>query len=172
MDANTMADELELLMDRSYSYGSPGYEDYELESVLNLSYWHYIKTYYDELNNQKKHGFEETELRGRGLGELIRATTLTPSTNQTGVIKNGVYYDLPQDFLVAIYEEVELNKLDCNNDNISGEVRRIAHNEINRLRTNKYKRPKSLTTEAWVWRLHFSRQIDTYTSIVLSLIHI
>ena len=46
MTANEMADELELRLDRSFSYGSPGYEDYELSSVLNQALAHYVKTFY------------------------------------------------------------------------------------------------------------------------------
>ena len=51
MTANQMADELELKLDRSSSYASPGYEDFELSSVLTEAQTLYVKKYYDELNN-------------------------------------------------------------------------------------------------------------------------
>jgi hypothetical protein len=72
MTANEMADEVELILDRSSSYGSPGYEDFEISSVLNMAETLYIKKFYDELNNRKGKGFQEIEIRNQGLGALIK----------------------------------------------------------------------------------------------------
>ena len=49
MTANEMADALELKLDRSDSFGSPGYEDFELSSVLTEAEQLYVKKYFDEL---------------------------------------------------------------------------------------------------------------------------
>ena len=60
MTANEMASELELRLDRSDSFGSPGYEDFDVSSVLTAAQWLYIKKFYYEQNNRKRQGFEET----------------------------------------------------------------------------------------------------------------
>ena len=45
MTANEMADSLELKLDRSSSFGSPGYEDFELSSVLTEAQQLYVKKF-------------------------------------------------------------------------------------------------------------------------------
>jgi hypothetical protein len=52
MTANEMATELELELDRSSSLGSPGYEDFDLTSVLSKAEWFFVKKFID-----KKHKF-------------------------------------------------------------------------------------------------------------------
>jgi len=112
MTANQMADELELKLDRSDSFGSPGYEDFELSSVLTEAQMVYVKKFIDELNNRKGKGFQETEIRMQGLGALINnASALTPSTTQTGRLTNGTFFDLPMDHMYTVYEECAINKL-------------------------------------------------------------
>ena len=115
MTANTMANELELALDRSDSFGSPGYEDFELTSVLTEAQESYIKRFISQLNNRKQQGFQETEVRNQGLSALIRkGATLTVSAVQTDVLSNGVFYDLPTDFMYTIYEEATINQNICN----------------------------------------------------------
>jgi hypothetical protein len=165
MTANEMANELELELDRSASYGSPGYEDFELSSVLSKAVNFYVKKYYDELNNRKLKGFEETEIRDQGLGALITdAPSLTPSASQVGTIVNnsvtGKFFDLPSNHMYTIYEECVLDKIECGTDNtpIIAYVIPIAHNEMQRFNTSKYKRPfYKPSGDARVWRSEFSR---------------
>ena len=105
MTANEMANELELRLDRSDSFGSPGYEDFDLTSVLTEGQWLYIKKFASELNNRKNQGFEETEVRNQGLSALIKAgLTLSVSASQVGVLDNWVIYDLQDDIMFTIYE--------------------------------------------------------------------
>ena len=168
MTANEMANELELELDRSSSYGSPGYEDFELSSVLSKAVNFYVKKFYDELNNRKLKGFEETEIRDQGLGALIKdAPSLSPSASQAGVIINnnvtGKFFDLPSDHMYTIYEECVLDKVECGTENtpIIAYVIPIAHNEMQRFNGSKYKRPFFKPYgDARVWRTEFSR----YTS--------
>jgi hypothetical protein len=167
MTANEMADEVELILDRSSSYGSPGYEDFEISSVLNMAETLYIKKFYDELNNRKGKGFQEIEIRNQGLGALIKdAPSLTPSVSQVGVITNsnvvGKFFDLPSDHMYTIYEECKINKQECGTTNyIYAYVVPISHNEMQRFNWSKYKRPyyKSYG-DARVWRSEFSRLVD------------
>ena len=164
MDSNTMANELELRLDRSDSFGSPGYEDFELSSVLTEAQESYVKRFISELNNRKLQGFEETEIRSQGLSALIkRGTSLTTSASQTDVITNGKFFDLPTDFMYAIYEEAVIDKLLCNTVDtyIKVSVRPVSHDEISRFAFNKYKKPYYKNYgKGMVWRLVFSRFTD------------
>ena len=168
MTANEMANEVERILDRSSSFGSPGYEDFELSSVLTLAETLYIKKYFDELNNRKQKGFQEIEIRDQGFGALIKdAPSLTPSASQAGIISNssvvGKFFDLPTDHMYTIYEECIINKIECGTveSYINAYVVPIAHTEMQRFNWSKYKRPfyKSYG-DARVWRSEFSRQVS------------
>lgn len=168
MTANQMADEVERILDRSSTFGSPGYEDFELSSVLTMAEVLYIKKFYDELNNRKGKGFQEIEIRNQGLGALIKdAPSLTQSASQVGVITNanvaGTFFDLPSDHMYTIYEECVIDKTECGTKEapIYAYVVPISHNEMQRFNWSKYKRPyfKSYG-DARVWRSEFSRQVD------------
>jgi hypothetical protein len=167
MTANQMANEVELILDRSSTFGSPGYEDFELSSVLTMAEVLYIKKFYDELNNRKGKGFQEIEIRNQGLGALIKnAPSLTPSASQVGVITNsnvvGKFFDLPSDHMYTIYEECKIDKVECGTQNpIYAYIMHISHNEMQRFNWSKYKKPfyKSYG-DARVWRSEFSRFSD------------
>ena len=158
-----MADELELRLDRSDSFGSPGYEDFEISSVLTEAQFLYVKKFISEVNNRKVEGFEETEIRNQGLSALIkRGALLTISSDQADVLTNGKFFDLPTDFMYTIYEEAVIDKLICNTETpIVVDVKIVAHNEIPRFRKNKYKKPYYKNYgEGLVWRLVFSREVS------------
>lgn len=160
MNANQQANELELLLDRSDSFGSPGYEDFELSSVLTAAQQLYVKKFISQLNNRKQQGFQETEIRKQGLSALIKkGTLLSPSASQVGVVSNGKLFDLPLDFMYSVYEEAIIDKLVCNTqDPIVAEVRVMGYNEISRLSENKYKKPYfQYYGKSMVWRTEFSR---------------
>lgn len=163
MDSNTMANELELRLDRSDSFGSPGYEDFELSSVLTEAQEQYVKKFISELNNRKLQGFEETEIRSQGLSALIkRGASLSASASQTDVIPNGKFFDLPADFMYAIYETAVIDKVICNTETFMDvTVRPISHDDIARLVRNKYKKPYYKDYGVgMVWRLVYSRFTD------------
>jgi hypothetical protein len=167
MTANQMGDEVERILDRSDSYGSPGYEDFELSSVLTMAEVLYVKKYYDEMNNRKGKGFQEIEIRDQGLGALIvDAPSLTPSASQVGTIVNssvvGKFFDLPMDHMYTIYEECTINKTECGTSTpIYAYVVQIAHNEMQRFNWSKYKKPfyKSYG-DARVWRSEYKRNVS------------
>ena len=162
MTANQMADELELKLDRSDSFGSPGYEDFELSSVLTEAQHLYIKKFYDELNNRKLKGFQETEARNQGLGALIKdAPSLTPSASQLGVLRYGKFFDLPLDHMYTTFEECTIDKNECYTTNpIVAYIVTVGDNEIQRLDTSKYKKPFYKSHgESRVWRKEYSRAV-------------
>ena len=163
MTANEMADELELRLDRSDSFGSPGYEDFDITSVLTEAQWLYIKKFASELNNRKGQGFEETEVRNQGLSALIKqGANLTVSATQVGVLDNGKFFDLPDDFMYTIYEEAMIDKDDCTTtetDTTKAWIDVVSHDEIWQYKFNKYKKPY-YTDYGWsrVWRLVYQRE--------------
>lgn len=169
MDANSMADELDQQVDRASSFGSPGYENEDYSSVLTEAMHVYIKQFIDRKNNRKGESLEETEVRNQGLSALIqRGAALPESSDQSGVFNNGVFYDLPTDFMYCIHEEGTIDKDICGDDSeepvrIETEFRVIAHDEVTRLKKNKYKRPFFKPYgEALTWRLVFSREVSGY----------
>jgi hypothetical protein len=169
MDANTMADKLEEKLDRVSSYGSPGYEDFELGSVLTEAMHLYIKKFFDRKNNRKGESFEETEVRNQGLSALIkRGAGLPASASQVGALDNGTFYDLPTDFMYTIYEGVTTDVSLCGvvGEFVKGDIRVMSHQEIERFRKNKYKKPYAEEYgDSIVWRLGFERENDGYTDL-------
>lgn len=167
MTANQMANELELKLDRSDSFGSPGYEDFELSSVLTEATNFYVKKFYDEMNNRKGKGFEEIEIRNQGLAALVKdAASLSASSSQVGVISNnllqGKFFDLPSDHMYTIYEECTIDKTECSTtDPIYAYIVTVAHNELQRYNWSKYKKPfyKSYG-DSRVWRVEYSRLVS------------
>lgn len=168
MTANEMGIELEKILDRSASFGSPGYEDFELTSVLTKAELFYIKKFIDKKNNRKLESFEESEIRGQGLSALLkRGISLPPSSDQTGVFSNGEYFDLPEDFMYTIEERVITDQILCNTveDKIEATVRVVPHDKVSRWKKNKYKKPYCFDYgDALVWRLYYSREVDGSTS--------
>jgi len=164
MTANEMADMLEEKLDRADSFGSPGYEDFDLSSVLTEAQQLYVKKFFDEVNNRKQKGFEETEIRNQGLSALVKdANNLSASADQAGVLVNnnvtGKFYDLPSDHMYTIYEECTIDKTECDtNNSIIGWVMVVAHNEMQRFNWSKYKKPFYRPNgDCRVWRSEFSR---------------
>ena len=164
MTANQMADMLEEKLDRADSFGSPGYEDFDLTSVLTEAQHLYVKKFFDEVNNRKQKGFEETEIRNQGLSALVKdGDNLSVSTDQVGVIVNnnvsGTFYDLPNDHMYTIYEECTIDKKECDTGAfIIGWVNIVAHNEMQRYNWSKYKKPfYRIDGNCRVWRSEFSR---------------
>lgn len=160
MTANEMADELELRLDRSDSFGSPGYEDFEITSVLSEAEQLYVKKFIDSINNRKATSFDETEIRKQGLSALYKkGTNLTVSASQTDVLTNGKFFDLPTDFMYTVYEEAVIDKQICGTTTyMTATIRDISYDMVRRIGTNKYKKPFYKEYGfAEVWRVVFSR---------------
>jgi hypothetical protein len=167
-----MGDELLLKLDRVSSGGSPGYEDFDLSSVLTEAERLYVKKFIDKKNNRKGESFDETEIRNQGLSALIkRGAGLTVSASQTDVIANGQFFDLPSDFMYCIHEDATIDKIQCDTEstNISAEVIPVGYDEVSRLKNNKYKKPYYLSHgDARIWRLVYSRTDDGHNPAVVA----
>ncbi len=156
MTANEMADKLEFLLDRANAFGSPGYTDVELSSTLSSAQIQYTKRFYSYKNNRQQTGFEETEARGQGLSALIQDSgALTTSADQVGVLPNGTFFDLPEDFMFTIYELAEIDKPNCAENSEAG-VRVVSHDEYSKFKSNPYKRPTADNLGASVFRMYFN----------------
>ncbi|HEY8361295.1 MAG TPA: hypothetical protein VIK77_00260 [Tissierellaceae bacterium] len=163
MNANQMAEQFELRMNLVDSFAAPSYEDVEISGFLNLAMDLFIEKNLDELLNQKKTGFEETESRGQALSQLIKTGVCSVSSVQQGAFANGVFYDLPDDFKLTIAEVVKIDKNHCKTKTpIQADVVVVSHDEYNRFRRNYYKLPYYNGFEAKVWRMYFSRAVSNY----------
>jgi len=163
MTANEQADKLDEKLDKVDSFASPGYEDFDYSNFLNDAMIIYIKEFVSPLN-MKRRSFEETELRSQGLSELIKSSSdLTVSNSQDGILPNGVFYDLPNNIISIILEDVISDKAHCiTGSKIRPDVRVVSHDEYKRLIRNSFKRPYISDYEGLVWRMQFSRQVSTY----------
>lgn len=159
MEANEMADRLLLEIDRMASSTSPGYEPAELSMILTKAMNYYVKSTLSPLTNAKREGIEESEVRNQGFSALIKTSTLTPSANTATNLANGVFVDLPEDFMLAILEEATISAVDCHNENLKVEVLVISHNEYNRTRKNPYRKPYASKENGLVWRLQVGRTV-------------
>lgn len=156
MTANEMAEKLEFLLDRANAFSSPGYTDVELSSVLSSAQIQYTKRFYSYKSNTHQTGFEETEARGQGLSALIQDSgALTISADQEGVLPNGTFFDLPEDFMFTIYELANIDRSDCNKVS-EAKVRVVSHDEYGKLKGNPYKRPVANNLSASVFRMYFN----------------
>lgn len=156
MTANEMADELEVLFNKVTNNDSPGYEDAELSLILNKSQERFRNQIYSG-SNKLQEGFEETEKRRKDLSELTKNVEIsTASSNQLGTLPNGTFYDLPDDFLYAIKEEVTINSSEECIDGNRIRVKPITHDEYAINVDNPFKQPY----DGLVWRLDYSRTTD------------
>ena len=172
MTANQMADDLEIRLDRALSFGSPGYEDFELSRVLTQAEFMYVKKYISGLTNPKNYGFEETEARGQGFSALITDSgLLSVSADQTNTLVNGLFFDLPRDFMFTIMEIVGTDAVDCrakDGSTLFADVRIVSHDELTRFKRNVYKKPYASGYDATVFRMYFSPLINTLDPTVES----
>jgi len=165
MTANEMRVSLETTLDRK-AFASPGYEDIEISEVLNLAFLKYLKMYFDEQNPKGK-GFEAIEHRGQAFSALIKySNSLSISANQTGVKPDGVFYDLPSDFMWTIQEDIFITSAQCSLVASKADVSVITHDEYNRFLDNSYKRPGVRLGKAFVWRMYAPREVQFYNPTI------
>jgi len=165
MNANQQADEFDIAYDAITSLGAPGYEDFEVSSLLSIAQERLMKKKYTKEGNKYRKGFEGSEKRRKDLSELIRTAELTVSNlsaSQVGTYPNGAFYDLPTDLLYAVSENVitDINKcvkgVVSTTDFIQASVIPYTHDEYNFNIENPFKRPDS----SEVWRLDYSTDVE------------
>jgi len=164
MTANEMAVVLSSRTNRVDSAGGPGFLDVHYSRALTEALWYYITKFVSSKTNLKRESFEDSEIRGQGLSALINQTlSLTTSASQVGVHTNGTYYDLPEDFMVAISESPLTSAQSCVDDSrLIAQVDIVSHDSYRLLLENPYRRPRLEYNRAYIWRLFVGRTVDYY----------
>jgi hypothetical protein len=163
MTAAEMKQNFLVLYDKVTNFAAPGYEDSEIQLFLNKAQLQYVKRKYNYKGNVYKEGFEETEKRRKDLSELVYNAELTNSdisASQVGVSPNGVFYDLPNNLLYTLREEVTISSSDTCIDGNRIAVKPITHDEYAINIKNPFKKPDNNL----VWRLDFSRETASSNS--------
>jgi hypothetical protein len=156
MTATEMRDLFLVLYDKVTNLAAPGYTDSEIAQFLNKAQLQFVKQRYNHKGNKYRDGFEKTEKRRKDLSELTRNADLgstSVSSSQAGVSPNGVFYDLPTDFLYALREEVTISSSDSCVDGNRISVKPVTHDEYTINISNPFKKPDT----GQVWRLDYSR---------------
>jgi hypothetical protein len=174
MTANEWRDIFVVAYEKITSNGAPDIEDAQLSILFTNAQLHFVQTRISTLNT-KKEGLEETEVRMQGLSGLVtdsddpfNSTNPTSvSLDQQGVFSNynlqGTFWDLPQNFMYAIYEDVTIDKIDCTTDDygiLTVDV--VKHDEIKRNSVNPFKKPYWNGNEGTAWRVAYQRNASAY----------
>jgi len=141
MTASEMEREFLILYDKITNFDAPGYEPEEISTFLNKAQERLVLHIINPAGNKYLTGFEVTEKRKKDLFTLHRNVDLTTSTNTADNKPNGVFFDLPGDFLYAINEEVSISSEDVCYDGTRPEVKPIKHNDYNKIIKNPFKKP-------------------------------
>ena len=103
-------------VDKVDSLSAPNFLPEEIDILLNQAQDQFIENRAYG-TNKKGEGVEETQKRLDDLKNITENYETTTFINNTSNKPNGVYVDLPTDYLHALNEEVSLTYVDCNNDN-------------------------------------------------------
>ena len=144
--------EFEVLFDKIASNSSPGYTDRELQTFLTKAQQVFIKEGYNPFNS-----LEKNSRRRREFAEIKRNYSVnSQSSNQIGVHPNGFFYDLPEDFMLPLKEEVVISSSNNCINNKRIPVKLITEDEYNIQRFNPFKNPEARGLESdFVWSLEF-----------------
>lgn len=115
MTVTEMHNIFRLLLDRVEANFYKNILPEEIDIFLNDAQERFIKQRYGG-NNPKGTSFEETEKRIDDLRTIVVPNIpLVLSTNQTGAKVNGIFFDLPADYMFALQEEANISYIDCTN---------------------------------------------------------
>lgn len=149
MTSQEMDKEFLILYDKITNFDAPGYTEQERSIFLTKGQQRTFFSLYNPLGNQFREGFEESEARRKDIRELVKGATLsTPSADQTEALPNGILFDLPEDCLYVISEEITTSSADSCKNAKRLKVKPITHDEYSINVKNPFKKP-SITREAW-----------------------
>lgn len=163
MTANEMKFNFQLKFDSLFEFSAPAYDDRQISYLLTEAQFRVFIRRYNPLANKYQKGFEADEQRRRDLEQLIKPAfydsdemavpedgveEISLSTEQGGVHPNGVFMDMPSDFLYSVEEAVKLT-----DEPTEAWVKPVRHDEYLANINNPYKQPyKDL-----IWRMDISR---------------
>lgn len=149
MTSAEMENEFNILYDKVTSFAAPGYEQEEISVFLTKAQERFVFSVLNPLRNSTREGFEESEARRKDLQELVKGATLvTPSASQAGVLPNGKFYDLPEDCLYVISEEIVTTSTDPCKNNVRLRLKPITHDFYAINKDNPWKKP-NIQQAAW-----------------------
>jgi len=154
-----MKEEFLILYDKVTNQAAPGYTNSEISIFLNKAQLQFVKNRYNFKGNSYSEGFEETEKRRKDLAELTRNAEITGGaanlSNQVGVSIKGEFFDLPDDLMYSLREQVlTASSVKCYNGKTI-RVKPVTHDEYAIEINNPFSKPDKTV----VWRLDFSRDI-------------
>lgn len=162
MTANEMKFAWQMQFDSLFELPSPAYDDRQISYLLTQAQWQVFLKKYNPFGNKYQKGFEADEQRKRDLEQLIRpalydsvnpvpsdVSEISESSSQNGVHPNGIFLDLPSDFLYAIEEAATLQS-----NLVESWVKPIKHDQYLANINNPYQQPYS----GLIWRMEISRQ--------------
>ena len=166
MTANELKFSFQLKFDSLFEFSAPAYDDRHISYLLTEAQFRVFIKRYNPLGNKYQKGFEGNEQRRRDLEQLIKSVSiigtavtagsvLGKSASQTGIHPNGVFLDLPTDYLYAIEEACTLkpNTTGAVARTVESWIKPVRHDEYLANINNPYKQPyKDL-----VWRMDMSR---------------
>jgi hypothetical protein len=168
MTAQEMEQEFLILYDKITNFDAPGYEPLEISIFLTKAQERIILREIRAEGNKYQEGFEETEIRRKDLNELVKGITITiPAAIQLNTLPNGVFYDLPEDFLYAISEEITTSSEDDCKNGVRLLVKPTTHDEYAINVKNPFKKPSILR---YAWRIDYSdKQHELITDATFSV---
>jgi len=169
MTASEMHENMIIQFEKINSNSAPGISDLEASVFLSNAQLYYVLSRINPLLNTKKEGLEETEVRMQGLSALISTAAVITFNQSAESLPNGVFADLPKNFMYSILEECTINKTDCvTNQPAVVPIMVLSHNDYTRQITNPFKRPYFSGSEGLVWRLTYSRETTGFDDQTLT----
>ena len=154
MTITELDNEFLTLYDRVSHSSAPSLDELERSQLLTKAQENVIKRKYNKFGNKYNEGFDSTEKRKDDLDKLIKYSSLSTSSSQTGIHLNGVIYDLPSDYWLTIEESATINKNDCITGNpLIATIRPITHDFYAINKSNPFKNPYYNEYESEVWRI-------------------
>jgi len=113
MNAAQMDYEFKVGYDAITNFSAPGYEFREISTFLTKAQERVMLHIINPSENPIYTGIEQTQKRRSDLSEYIRSAKCTPSSDQSGSMTNGVFYDLPTDYFYMLNEDAFGSDLNC-----------------------------------------------------------
>jgi hypothetical protein len=162
-------DQFYLRYDEINTLGAPGYEPPEIAELASIAQETLVIDKIGKLNRTNE-SFEESYKRTEDLGNLVTYKTYT--SFGTGFFNNSITIDIPNSqlinstdysdvFWLPIYENVNIDKLDCNNNVVKVIINDVKHIGLNLYLNDPYKKPYLKNDKAKVLRVR-SNNVYTY----------
>lgn len=163
MTASEMHANVLVTYEKITSNQAPGITDRDMSIILSNAQLHFIKMMLTSMTNGKLEGFEESEIRMQGLSALVSSTDINTFTTDNTNLPNGVYAELPREFMYTILEMCSIDLNDCRTGQPAiVPVFVMNHNDYYNQIYNPFKKPFYNGNEGLIWRLTVNRITTGY----------